>query len=501
MTTPDTTPTERLPETFEEWVEIHGEPEYIGEQQTLHNNRIEVVDCTTDKPGDIPEDIEDIADIMWRDDKGKWHINYPKFTDIFAAINKYVYCHGAFFSPDGLVSCERIRQDISYSISDRGWTDRLDIPTNSIFNSLKDRHCVDELPVDANVIPLKNGDLHISGDVWQFRLGEKKQAPYRLAVDYVPFDRPMPLFGKWLRDVFEPEDIPVVQEIMGYCLVPVTAAQEAFFLVGDAGVGKSGLGTVLQGLLGGAYEVAETQELVTARFQVAKLEGKLVVYDDDLGSAALSETGLLKKLITADQNIPAERKYGDPYSFRSYCRIVASANFMLSSLYDDSDGFYRRLHPILVKNLDPKRKNIRGFYDMILEQEREQILRWALEGLRRVIGNGWRISWSERSRAYMGQVKSQGTHFGEFFDDVLEISADGAVSASEIKKLYARWCRENAVTEASERRLERWFSDNAEKRGYRRGNHIPRGGKQVRGFTGISIRSGWEDVPGSIIRL
>ena len=90
--------------------------------------------------------------------------------------------------------------------------------------------------------------------------------------------------------------------------------------------------------MGNAFESINTQELVSKRFQIATVENKLVAYDDDLGSAALEETGVLKKLITADTPIPAERKYGDPFSFLPYCRVVASANFMLSSLYDDSDG-------------------------------------------------------------------------------------------------------------------------------------------------------------------
>jgi putative DNA primase/helicase len=84
-------------------------------------------------------------------------------------------------------------------------------------------YTVDELPVNEKVIPLANGDLHIGKGEWVFRLGEKKHSPYRLSVNYVPAEKPTPLFNKWLNDVFAPEDIPTVQEIMGYCLVPTTA--------------------------------------------------------------------------------------------------------------------------------------------------------------------------------------------------------------------------------------------------------------------------------------
>ena len=435
----------------------------------------------------------DTSNILYEDKQGRKQLNYKKFVDAFAAANQIVYCKGAFYTPKGAVSGQSIRRNISNTLAEMGWTNKLDVPTNSIFNSLKDMYSIDELPVNDKIIPLSNGDLHIYKDIWEFRTGEFKQSPYRLSVNYVSEEKPTPLFNKWLNDVFMPEDIPVIQEIMGYCLVPVTAAQEAFFLVGDAGVGKSGLGTILRGILGNAYVSMETQQLVTERFQVATVENKLLAYDDDLGSAALTETGLLKKLITADTPIKGERKYADPHEFVSYCRILASANFMLTSLYDDSDGFYRRLHPILVKPKDPDRKTIRRFYEMILEREKSQILRWALIRLNRVIDNGWKISWSKRSRDYLANVKSNTVHFNEFLEDTCNISVQGDISMAEIKGLYHYWCKENGVKEISDRRLEKWLAENANSLGIEAKRNINRDSKRVRGYTNITIKKEWYD--------
>ena len=476
------------PTTFEEWVAIHGEPEYLGEATPSFTKGIRVEDCTH-------EDIQpDTSGIITEDKKGNPQLNYKKFVDVFAAVNDCVYCNGVFYNPDGSISQQSIRRDIANSLGDAGWQGRIDTPTNSILTTLKDMYTVDELPVNDRVIPLANGDLHLSKGEWVFRLGEKKHAPYRLSVNYVPTEKPTPLFNKWLNDVFAPEDIPTVQEIMGYCLIPTTAVGEAFIIVGDAEAGKSGLGTILMGILGGAAMTMETQDLVTKRFQVADVENKLLAYDDDLGSAALTETGLLKKLITADTPIRAERKYADPHQFKSYCKILASANFMLSSLYDDSDGFFRRLHPILVKPKQADRKRINKFYDMILEQEKEQIFKWALIGLRRVIDNGWKIHWSERSQNYMKANKSNAVHFEEFINETCEIDPNSNVTTAELKKLYQKWCAENGIKEASSRRLENWMSDNAEKIGVGRSERIVRNGKRLRGYLGLKIRDEWKNI-------
>ena len=477
-----------VPTTFEEWCEIHGEPEYIGESRPCYTKDIIVEDYK-----EAYTQI-DTSDILTYDDKGNPRLNYKKFVDAFAAQNNCVYCNGVFYNPNGAISNQSIRKDIAKSLGDAGWQGKLDAPTTSIFNSLKDLYSVEELPINDKVIPLANGDLHLNSDKWVFKEGEKKHAPYRLNVNYVPIERPTPLFDKWLRDVFTPEDIPTVQEIMGYCLIPSTAAGEAFFIVGDGEAGKSGLGTILMGILGKASVSVETQQLVTKQFQIAEVEHKLLAYDDDLGSAALSETGLLKKLITADTPIRAERKYADAHQFNSYCRILASANFMLSSLYDDSNGFFRRLHPILVKPKSPDRKVINKFYELILEQEKEQIFKWALIGLRRVIENGWKISWSERSRNYMKANKSNAVHFEDFFNEACEVVINETTTTAELTKTYKKWCKENGIKESSDRRLSNWFADNSERVGIRRSEMIMRDKKKLRGYENLKIRPEWKNL-------
>lgn len=52
-----------------------------------------------------------------------------------------------------------------------------------------------------------------------------------------------------------------MQEMLGYALVPTTASQEAFFLVGEGQVGKSVLGVILRALLGNGFYSMQTKEL------------------------------------------------------------------------------------------------------------------------------------------------------------------------------------------------------------------------------------------------
>lgn len=476
------------PQTYEDWMAIHGEPEYITTGEKPLSPTINVAN------GMAAKEAVDYSNLIWEDKYGKKHLNYSDYAHAFIAINECVFCHGQFYTPKGTRSVGLVRQDIAESLADSGWTDKNDSVTNSILATIRDFSYQDDFPIDSMKIPFSNGDMYIStSGKWEFRRNEQSFTPYRLNVRYVENDRPMPLFNKWLHDVFEGEDIVTVQEMLGYALVPTTAAQEAFFLVGPGKVGKSVIGTLLSGIFGSAFCTAETKEITGSnRFMLATAENKLVVYDDDLGEAALSDTGIFKKLITADSPIKAERKYQNPYSYIPFCTVIACANFMLSSLYDDSDAFFRRLHPIKVKNPDPHRRNIAKFGELILAEEKEQIVKWALQGLWRVMCNDWHITWSERSKQYMDATKTNAVHFPEFIENTLTVG-EGDISSKELQRLYKKWCDENNIPDAKIRRMQSWFTENAEKYGIKAENNLYRNGKHVRGWKNASVKEEWRD--------
>ena len=73
------------PTTFEEWVAIHGEPEYLGEATPSFTKGIRVEECTQE---DAPIDT---SGIITEDKKGNPQLNYKKFVDVFASVNDCVY--------------------------------------------------------------------------------------------------------------------------------------------------------------------------------------------------------------------------------------------------------------------------------------------------------------------------------------------------------------------------------------------------------------------------
>ena len=90
--------------------------------------------------------------------------------------------------------------------------------------------------------------------------------------------------------------------------------------------------------------------------------------------------------------------------------------------------------------------------------------------------------------------KSNAVHFEDFFNEACEVSVNCDVTIAELTKLYRKWCAENGIKEASDRRLANWFTDNADKYGVRRTENVMRNGKRLRGYNNLKIRDEWKNM-------
>lgn len=449
-----------------------------------------------DEPTDEEVMAEYIPD-MWID-KDKLKINENTFAKAFSKVNNLRYNNGLFYSRHGGMTEEMISRYIWESLDDIGFATNIDKTVKALLASVKYASTVNSLEANPNCIPFNNGDFYI--DKWEFHLGEFSPTPYRLSAPLQLELKDTPCFDKWLKDLFYTDDIKTLQEYLGYCMVFSTKAQKALFLLGEGGTGKSGIGTIIESVLGNAeLNVDNTQSFLQDKFKLPELEHKLVLYDDDLDSSALTETGLYKKLITNSISITADRKYGRPFKFTPKIKIVACCNTMLSSVYDHTSGFYRRLLPIITK---PKAENFKPdlqFYDK-LKAERDGIVQWALVGLRRLIQNGWALSESNRTKDYLEQKQSIGDPLPDFMNSVFEYSEDyPGVTTNDLIRVYEVWCRKNSYIPQKSRAVQLWLSDNAPKYGITASRTIKNGDNYVRGYKGLKVKAEWN--LGGIISL
>jgi putative DNA primase/helicase len=141
----------------------------------------------------------------------------------------------------------------------------------------------------------------------------------------------------------------LIEEWLGWVLLPSTAFQKALILLGVGSNGKSVFLNLLEHYVGSQnISKVPLQELDGNRFKRYLLFGVLVNLFGDLDATDLQSSSYFKTIVSGDQ-IDAERKFCDAFSFRSFCRLVYSTNDFPKSP-DKGFSFYRRLVMVTFPN-------------------------------------------------------------------------------------------------------------------------------------------------------
>ena len=340
---------------------------------------------------------------IWLDGNGK--IDEVGFCECFRESHPMLCIHETFFTRDGKVTDEsRLKSEIYQMIKPYVRTG-VSKKVNNLLEALRSECFSPPLPIYHDRIHVANGTLFLDGYFEE----SKDFCLNRLPVRYDP-DAPRP--ERWLRFLEElliPEDILTLKEFMGYCLIPSTKAQKMLMLVGKGGEGKSRVGIVLSALLG----INMYSKVETSPFARADLEYGLLMVDDDMKMEALPDTNILKTLITAELPMDLEKKGKQSYQGTMYVRFIGFGNGALKSRYDRSVGFFRRQIILTVKDKPAVRVDD-PFLSEKLITEIDSIFLWALEGLRRLMGNDFRFTLSDRSRENMRESVSEGNNVTEF---------------------------------------------------------------------------------------
>lgn len=438
----------------------------------------------------LPNGLDD----LWTDARKKTSVNENNYAKLLREYYHLQYNNGIFYTREGRMTDEMLAYQIWQTM--QAYPD-IRIDTNvertitKIINATKIAATVESMKADENIIPFANGDFYVNE--WEFHHMSFSSCPYRFPIKLKPNAESTPFFDKWMDDLFTKEDQEVVLEFMAYCLIPSTKCQKALFLVGEGGTGKSVIGVILESILGGSImSISNTAEFLEDKFKEAELENKLVLYDDDLDDSALSNTGKYKKLITNTISITAERKFRNPFTFKPFARLISCCNEMLSSETDNTEGFWRRLLPILVK---PKAENFEPdlhFYEKI-SAEAEDIAMILLLKLKALKERKWELPVSSRTVRYLATKQSEGNPFPQFLNDCFEFGTDYRVSTKDIVDKYNLWRIDNSAEKKSAKQLQNWLVLAQEKYGIHTSTNIPLpDGKRVRGYVGMKLKDGQE---------
>ncbi len=366
---------------------------------------------------------------------------------IYATHQRYMYSGGVYLPIDEEVSQKAVRKEM--------------LPRETKMSQISDVESqwrllvhkdVKELNSNAFIINLKNGLYNVLED----QLTEHTHDYYstiQIHANYNP-GADCPLFKAFLKDSMEGdmEQVKLIQEMMGYCLIPVNSAQKCFILVGIAAAGKSVLLRVISEILLGKENVSNVswQEL-NDRFKTAELFGKLANVFADLPTKNIDDNGIFKALVGEDY-LNAERKYGQPFNFQSTARLLFSCNSIPKNYGDRSDGFFRRLIIIRFNHAVPENLRdpnlIQKFRD-----ETDGILLFALEGLHRLMENGFKFSETETNRKEVQQYREDSDSVLSFVKEDCVLDGKFEIGSTELYNAYKAYCEKCGLKSFSQKQF------------------------------------------------
>ena len=412
-------------------------------------------------------------------------ISEPLYCWMFLRKHPMRYIGDTFFNEDGTVTdVALLKQEICSDIS--GWvTSKLANKVNDLWNAMKMLAAANEIPIHTDRIHVANGTLYLDGRFVE----EKQYCRNRLTVAYNP-DAPTP--ERWLdflRQLLEEEDIPTLQEYLGYCLLPVTKAQKMMMIIGRGGEGKSRIGIVMNALLGKAMNTTSIQKVENDKFARADQGNKLLMVDDDMDMNALKKTNYIKSIVTSEGKMDVEKKHAQSFQDQLYVRFLCFGNGVLTALHDRSDGFFRRQIILTTKDKPVGRVDDPYLVEKLI-QEKEGIFLWCLEGLKRLIANDYHFTISDRARANIASAIKEANNIFDFLasEGYVEFIDGGEAGTAELYKVYVDWCNDNAENSFSMKSFSTTLAQNAERYHLTPTNNVYVGkGKRCRGYQGIQI--------------
>ena len=388
-----------------------------------------------------------------------------------------------FYDVDGYIPDSEIKAEIYEKLKPHitaGLANRV----TQLLSALQYEAYSPEIVLDPNEIHLLNGTLNIDGTFTE----EKKFCYNRLNVRYNPEAEVPEVFLKFLEELLETEDIATLQEWLGYLLTPSTKAQKMLMLVGNGGEGKSRFGVLLKEIFKEGMATGNLQYLETNPFARAVLEKAYLFLDDDMKMEALTQTNMLKTIITNEGPMLIEKKRVQSYPASIFSKLMGFGNGTLNAANDKSDAFFRRQIIISTKPKPLDRVDDPFLVEKFIENK-EGIFLWMFKGLQRLYANDFKFTISQRTADNLQKSIEDSCNIIGFMQDeqLVKFGADLECSTADLYSGYCYWCSLNSVTAMKKESFNLWVKQNHHRYNITYSDYVisHSNGKKARGYRGI----------------
>ena len=284
-----------------------------------------------------------------------------------------------------------------------------------------------------------------------------------------PGDKGESLWLDSLDTIFckDQELIDYVQQIVGMAAVGRVYMEALIIAYGEGSNGKSTFWNAIARVLG-TYSGNMSADALTmgckrnVKPELAEAKGKRLLIASELEEGVRLNTSIIKQLCSTDE-IFAEKKYKDPFSFTPSHTLVLYTNHLPKVGAMDS-GIWRRLIVIPFNAKIIGRRDRKNYADCLVSEAAPSIMAWIIEGARKAIGNNFRIPLPKCVEDAIAKYRQDNDWLGHFLADCCELGEPYETGSGKFYSEYRAYCARvgDFVRSTTE------FYNAVEQRGFRR---------------------------------
>lgn len=372
----------------------------------------------------------------------QWLLKEQHFITMRDTDEIHIYNEGIYEPIADEIIIEAIRQTLGEycTVYDRNETKAI----------IRDATITDRSVFDVNPemkICLENGVLNLDTQAFL----EHSPDQYfltKLPLVYDP-DAQCPLIDEFSKQIVDKSDVQTLYEIIGYCLLRDYPIHKAFMGVGGGANGKSVYLNLIKTFLGNEnVSGLSLQQLLNSRFSTSALVGKYANIYGDIPSKALGDTGIFK-MLTGNDNIGAEHKWGKHFTFQNHAKLLFSTN-KIPETKDDTDAFFRRwiiiVFPNQFTNYSKPKADPNKLEKLTTQEELSGLLNKALQSLAKLLSNRQFHGDKPTAEWRVDYIRKSDPIAAFYMDCLIEIpDPDIYISKADLYQAFVNYCKENKL--------------------------------------------------------
>lgn len=201
------------------------------------------------------------------------------------------------------------------------------------------------------------------------------------------------LWDIFLDQVLDKNSHAIFQEMFGYALTTSVKGKAFFFITGEGNSGKSLALEILEHIIGAnqTSQISFADICNHERFATGGLVGKLLNVNKEQDLDFLKDSGTIKQL-TGDNNFQAEQKFKNAIVVKNTATHIF-VNNEIPRIRKLDKAYYDRVRIIKFKGSIPKEQRDKNLKEKLISEDNiEGIVKWAVEGLKRLVKNNYEFS-------------------------------------------------------------------------------------------------------------